>query len=199
MEHLDNEIGALLKLLDELGVDDNTLVMFSSDNGAHKEGGHDPLFWNSSGNLRGHKRDMHEGGIRVPMLARWPGMIAPGTTTAHLSGFQDLLPTVCELTGQPVPPQNTGISFVPTLRGNMAKQKTHDYLYFEFCKGANQVIASQAVRAGDWKAFRAAGKPMEIFNLKADPFEKNDLAAQRPELVRKMEAIIKEAHVPLTQ
>ncbi len=197
MEHLDNEIGALLKLLDELGVDNNTLVMFSSDNGAHKEGGHDPSFWNSSGNLRGHKRDMHEGGIRAPMLARWPGVIAPGSTTAHLSGFQDLLPTVCELTGQPVPPQNTGISFAPTLRGEAGKQRAHEYLYFEFCKGPKQVTASQAVRMGNWKAFRAAGKPMEIFDLKADPFEKNDLAARQPELVLKMKAIIKKARVPL--
>jgi arylsulfatase A-like enzyme len=197
MEHLDNEIGALLKLLDELGVDNNTLVMFSSDNGAHKEGGHDPSFWNSSGNLRGHKRDMHEGGIRAPMLARWPGVIAPGSTTAHLSGFQDLLPTVCELTGQPVPPQNTGISFAPTLRGEAGKQRAHEYLYFEFCKGPKQVIASQAVRMGNWKAFRAAGKPMEIFDLKADPFEKNDLAARQPELVLKMKAIIKKARVSL--
>jgi len=197
MEHLDNEIGALLKLLDELGVDNNTLVMFSSDNGAHKEGGHDPSFWNSSGNLRGHKRDMHEGGIRAPMLARWPGVIAPGSTTAHLSGFQDLLPTVCELTGQPVPPQNTGISFASTLRGEAGKQRAHEYLYFEFCKGPKQVTASQAVRMGNWKAFRAAGKPMEIFDLKADPFEKNDLAARQPELVLKMKAIIKKARVPL--
>jgi len=197
MEHLDNEIGALLKLLDELSVDNNTLVMFSSDNGAHKEGGHDPSFWNSSGNLRGHKRDMHEGGIRAPMLARWPGVITPGTTTAHISGFQDILPTVCELTGQPVPPQNTGISFVPTLRGEAGKQRAHEYLYFEFCKGPKQVIVSQAVRMGNWKAFRAAGKPMEIFDLNADPFEKKDLASKRPELVQKMKAIIKQARVPL--
>ena len=197
MEHLDNEIGALLKLLDELAVDNNTLVMFSSDNGAHKEGGHDPSFWNSSGNLRGHKRDMHEGGIRAPMLARWPGVITPGTTTAHISGFQDILPTVCKLTGQPVPPQNTGISFVPTLRGEAGKQRAHEYLYFEFCKGPKQVIVSQAVRMGNWKAFRAAGKPMEIFDLNADPFEKKDLASQRPELVQKMKAIIKQARVPL--
>ena len=140
---------------------------------------------------------MHEGGIRAPMLARWPGVIAPGSTTAHISGFQDILPTVCELVGQPVPPQNTGISFVPTLRGQGAKQRPHEYLYFEFCKGAKQVIVSQAVRLGDWKAFRAAGKPMEVFNLKADPFEKENLAAKRPELVRKFEGIIKEAHVPL--
>ena len=195
MEHLDNEVGAILTLLQELKVDENTLVMFASDNGAHKEGGHNPDFWNSSGSLRGHKRDMHEGGIRTPMLVRWPGVIAQGTTTAHISGFQDVLPTICELIGQPVPSQNDGISFLPTLRGE--KQKPHKYLYFEFCKGPKQKIFSQAVRMGNWKAYRQAGKPLELFNLAQDPFEKRDLAGSKPDLVAKMEAVIKEAHRPL--
>jgi len=198
MEHLDNEVGAILTLLEELKVDENTLVMFTSDNGAHKEGGHDPNFWNSTGNLRGHKRDMHEGGIRAPMLARWPGVIAPGKATAHMSGFQDVLPTVCELVGQPVPKQNDGISFAPTLRGEAEKQQTHDYLYFEFCKGLKQKIFSQAVRMGDWKAYRQAGEPLELFNLAKDPSEKRDLAESKPDLVAKMEAVIKEAHQPLS-
>jgi len=195
MEHLDNEVGAILALLKELKVDENTLVMFASDNGAHKEGGHNPDFWNSSGSLRGHKRDMHEGGIRTPMLARWPGVIAKGTTTAHISGFQDVLPTICELIGQPVPSQNDGISFLPTLRGE--KQKPHKYLYFEFCKGPKQKIFSQAVRMGNWKAYRQAGKPLELFNLAEDPYEKRDLAEVKPDLVAKMKAVIKEAHQPL--
>ena len=196
MEHLDNEVGAILALLQELKVDENTLVMFASDNGAHKEGGHNPDFWNSSGSLRGHKRDMHEGGIRTPMLARWPGVIAQGTTTAHISGFQDVLPTICELIGQPVPRQNDGISFLPTLRGDRA-QKPHKYLYFEFCKGPKQKIFSQAVRMGNWKAYRQAGKPLELFNLAEDPYEKRDLAEVKPDLVAKMKAVIKEAHQPL--
>ncbi len=198
MEHLDNEVGAILTLLEELKVDENTLVMFTSDNGAHKEGGHNPGFWNSTGSLRGHKRDMHEGGIRAPMLARWPGVIAPGKVTDHISGFQDVLPTVCELVGQPVPKQNDGISFVPTLRGEAEKQQTHDYLYFEFCKGLKQKIFSQAIRMGDWKAYRQAGKPLELFNLAEDPFEKRDLAESKPDLVAKMEAVIKEARQPLS-
>ena len=160
--------------------------------------GHDPNFWNSTGNLRGHKRDMHEGGIRAPMLARWPGVIAPGKATAHISGFQDVLPTVCELVGQPVPKQNDGISFAPTLRGEAEKQQTHDYLYFEFCKGLKQKIFSQAVRMGDWKAYRQAGEPLELFNLAKDPSEKRDLAESKPDLAAKMEAVIKEAHQPLS-
>ncbi|MCP4171913.1 MAG: arylsulfatase [Fuerstiella sp.] len=197
MENLDNEIGEILALLKSLDIDDNTLVMFSSDNGAHKEGGHDPAFWNSTGGLRGHKRDMHEGGIRAPMLARWPGIIKPGQTTDHLSSFQDVLPTMAELIGQPVPKQNDGISFLTTLRGEAGNQQTHDYLYWEFCKGPEQKVFSQAVRQGHWKAYRENGKATEIFNLEDDPFETIDLARSMPDMVLKMEAIIAAAHTPL--
>ena len=197
MENLDNEIGEVLHLLDELGIDDNTLIMFSSDNGAHKEGGHDPKFWNSTGNLRGHKRDMHEGGIRAPMLARWPGVIKPGSTTGHLSSFQDVLPTIAELLNQPVPKQVDGISFLPTLLGKTDQQKNHEYLYWEFCKGTNQKIYSQAVRINDWKAYLQTGKKMELFDLKADPFEMNNIATSHPGVIEQMEAAIKDAHIPL--
>tara|TARA_B110000881_G_C18558481_1_gene508365 strand:- start:200 stop:1627 length:1428 start_codon:yes stop_codon:yes gene_type:complete len=207
IENLDNQIGNILALLKKLGIDDNTLVIFTSDNGAHLEGGHDPKFWNSSGSLRGHKRDMHEGGIRTPMLARWPGVIAPGRTTDHISAFWDVLPTMCELIDLPVPDQSDGISFLPTLRGSGSRQEPHDHLYFEFCKGQNQSIFSQAVRKGKWKAYRnfqkaskghkAGMKPLEIYNLDADPFEKNNLANQMPELVKEMEAIIEKSHSPL--
>lgn len=197
MENLDNEVGNILTLLKTLDIDDNTLVMFSSDNGAHKEGGHDPTFWNSTGGLRGHKRDMHEGGIRTPMLARWPGVIKPGQTTDHLSSFQDVLPTIADLVGQPIPQQNDGISFLPTLRGGADDQQPHDYLYWEFCKGTTQKIFSQAVRQGKWKAYRQSGKPLEVFDLKDDPFETNDLAKSMPDMVQKMEAIMTAAHTPL--
>ena len=196
MENLDNQVGEILDTLKELGIDGNTLVMFTSDNGAHKEGGHDPEFWNSSGNLRGHKRDMHEGGIRAPMLARWPGTIAPGTTTDLLSGFQDILPTVCELTGQPVPEQNDGISFVATLKGDPEAQKKHDYLYFEFWKGRDTYF-SRAVRAGDWKAYQEGKKPLELYNLADDPYEINDLAATLPDEVTAMKQRMADAHTPL--
>lgn len=197
MENLDNEIGEVLNLVNELGIDDNTLIIFSSDNGAHKEGGHDPKFWNSTGNLRGHKRDMHEGGIRAPMLARWPGVIKPGSTTGHLSSFQDVLPTVAELLNQPVPKQVDGISFLPTLMGNTDQQKKHKYLYWEFCKGSNQQIYSQAVRMNDWKAYLQVNKKMELFDLNTDPFETKDIASSHPEIIKQMEAAIKESHVPL--
>lgn len=197
MENLDNEVGELLMLLKKLNIDENTLVMFSSDNGAHKEGGHDPDFWNSTGGLRGHKRDMHEGGIRTPMLARWPGKISPGQVTDHLSCFQDVLPTVAELVGQPSPKQVDGISFLPTLLGQSDKQATHEYLYWEFTKDAKQSIFSQAVRMNKWKAYREKSKALELYNLDDDPFETTDLADSRPEMVSNMEAIMKNAHSPL--
>ena len=196
MENLDNQIGLILDMLKEMGIDDNTLVMFSSDNGAHKEGGHDPNFWNSTGSLRGHKRDMHEGGIRTPMLARWPGTIEAGTTTNHLSCFQDILPTVAEIVGQPAPEDIDGVSFLATLTGE-GKQPAHEYLYWEFCKGENQDIFSQAVRQGKWKAYVQVKKPIELYDLEKDPFEENDLAASMPEKVEEMKKIIADAHVPL--
>jgi len=172
-------------------------VMFSSDNGAHKEGGHDPAFWNSTGGLRGHKRDMHEGGIRTPLLARWPGVISPGQSSDHISGFQDVLPTMCEILKQPIPDQNDGISFLPTLRGNTSGQKKHDYLYFEFCKGQKQKLFSQAVRQGNWKAYREAGKAMQIFQLNKDPGEQDNLASKMPDKVAEMVGIMRAAHTDL--
>lgn len=178
MEHLDNEVGRILELLSELKISDNTIVIFASDNGPHVEGGHDPKFWNSSGGLRGHKRKIYEGGIRSPLLARWPGKIPPGTTSHHLSGFHDVLPTVTDLTAQAVPEQNTGISFLPTLLGKAEEQKKHEYIYIEFRMGDKQVLDSQALRFGDWKVFRKAGHPMELYKLDEDPAEQRDLAGQ---------------------
>ncbi len=207
IENLDNQVGDILALLKKLGIDDNTLVIFTSDNGAHREGGHDPDFWNSTGSLRGMKRDMHEGGIRTPMLARWPSVISPGSTSDHISAFWDVLPTMCEIVGQDVPAKSDGISFLPTLSGQASAQKAHDHLYFEFCKGAKQYIFSQAVRKGKWKAYRELQKarkgeksfmkPLEIYKLDEDPFEKNDLAKSNPEVVKKMMEIIKKSHTPL--
>jgi arylsulfatase A-like enzyme len=196
MENLDNQVGHILDILKEMGIDEHTLVMFSSDNGAHKEGGHDPNFWNSTGSLRGHKRDMHEGGIRTPMLARWPGSIQAGTTTDHLSCFQDILPTAAEIVGQPAPEGIDGVSFLATLTGK-GKQPAHDYLYWEFCKGENQDIFSQAVRQGQWKAYVQAKKPIELYDLEKDPYEENDLAASMPERVNEIKKIIADAHHPL--
>lgn len=145
---LDRDLGRILKLLKDLGLDEDTLVIFTSDNGPHAEGGGDPTFFNSSGPFKGIKRALYEGGIRVPMAARWPGTIAPGRTTDHISAFWDFLPTCCDLTGQPVPDGVDGISFLPTLLSRT--QPTHDYLYWEFYEENGK----QAVRLGNWKMVR---------------------------------------------
>ena len=199
MENLDNQVGEILDLLVDLGIDENTIVLFTSDNGPHREGGHDPVFWNSSGGLRGHKRDMHEGGIRAPLLARWPGTIQAGTVSDHISSFQDFVPTVAELLTQPVPRETDGISMLPTLQGRPLAQTAHPFLYWEFTKGAEQRLFSQAVRAGEWKAYGEVGKPLALYNLNSDPFEERDLAVERPEVVRLMELRMAAASRPLAE
>jgi arylsulfatase A-like enzyme len=201
MENLDNQVGELLALLNELGVDDNTLVIFVSDNGAHREGGHDPLFWDSNGPLRGIKRDLYEGGIRTPLLARWSGTIKPGSSSNHISAFWDFLPTAAELIGQPIPEQVDGLSFLPALTGNSTEQKRHGYLYWEFTKGPAQAINKTALRQGDWKAVqvyrRGKQQPMELFNLKDDLGEENNLVTQHPEIAERLEGLMRKAHHPL--
>ncbi len=203
MECLDNEVGRILDLLRESGVDDNTIIMFASDNGSHLEGGHDPEFWDSNGPFRGHKRDVYEGGIHTPFFVRWPAKINPGSTSDHISAFQDVLPTMAEITGQEIPQQVRGISFLPTLLGDQEAQKRHEYLYFEFTLGQEQRVVSQAVRIGDWKALRTVWRksreeqqmpasewPVELYNLKEDIGEENNVAADHPELVAKVKDII---------
>jgi len=197
MENLDNQVGELLSMLKELGIDENTLVMFASDNGAHLEGGHDPRFWDSNGPLRGHKRDFYDGGIRTPFLVRWPGKIEAGTPSGHISAFWDILPTMADLTGQPVPKQSDGISFVPALLGRAGDQQKHEYLYWEdsTVRGG---IRKRALRQGDWKVVQKYRKrepaPAELFNLKEDLGEEHDVAAKHPEIVLRLERLMSEAH-----
>ena len=204
MENLDNQVGELLALLKELGIDENTLVTFASDNGAHREGGHDPNFWDSNGPLRGIKRDLYDGGIRSPFLARWPGTIKAGSLSPHISAFWDVLPTMAELTGQPVPEQVDGLSFLPTLMGQLERQKQHEYLYWEHPQTKNR---DQAVRMGKWKGVyrgrRRRGEKseppckLELYNLEEDLGEQRDVAAQHPEMVEMITKIMREAHTPL--
>jgi len=190
---MDGDVGKLFALIKKLGIDDNTLVMFTSDNGPHHEGGNDPNFNNSSGPLRGTKRDLYEGGIRVPMIARWPGKVKPRSTNNHISAFWDVLPTCAELAGAKAPDKIDGISFAPTLLGNNDKQKQHEVLYWEFPAARG---TKQAVRMGDWKAFRFYHGPMELYNLKDDLGEKNNLAAKYPDIVKKAEQYMKASNTP---
>ncbi|MBD3267579.1 sulfatase-like hydrolase/transferase, partial [bacterium] len=188
---MDRDIGTIFKKLKELGIDENTLVLFSSDNGPHKEGMGDPLFFNSAGKVRGMKRDLYEGGIRVPMIARWPGKIKPGTTSALPSAFWDFLPTACDVAGIENPQNIDGISYLPAMLGKTNKK--HDVLYWEFPSQGGK----QALRWGDWKAVRLhLGKrpngPLELYNLKTDPREKNNVAALHPDIVKKMETMMRE-------
>jgi arylsulfatase A-like enzyme len=194
---MDRDIGRLFAKLKELGIDKNTLVLFSSDNGPHKEGGADPAFFESWGPLRGYKRDLYEGGIRVPMIARWPGKIEAGSVTNHVSAFWDLLPTCTELAGIETPENIDGISYLPTLLGKPKKQKQHEYLYWEFHEQGKK----QAVRMGDWKAVRLnvaknPDGPIELYNLKDDLGEKHNIADQHPEIAAKIAKYMKEARTP---
>ena len=200
METLDGDVGRLLALLKQLGIDDNTILLFASDNGSHLEGGHDPKFWDSNGPFKGHKRDLYEGGIRSPFLVRWPARTAPGSISAHPGALWDVLPTMAELTGQPVPEQVNGLSFLPTLIGKSDDQKQPDYLYWEHPQSKAH---DWAVRAGPWKGvFRGHQKgsktkstpQLEIYNLDTDPGETTDVASTNPDIVQRILKIRELAH-----
>jgi arylsulfatase A-like enzyme len=185
----DRDVGRVMQKLKDLGIDDRTLVIFSSDNGANPEF-IEPL--GSTGGLRGHKRMLYEGGTRAPFIVRWPGKIQPGTTSDLLTTFVDFLPTAAELSGVPAPKGIDGHSIVPTLLGK-GQQTRHESLYFEIYEPYFQ----QAVRMGDWKGYRLGTKaPLELYDLKADPVEKQNIAAAHPDIVRKIEGIMKAEHSP---
>jgi len=176
---LDRDIGRILEKLKALGLDNNTLVLFSSDNGPHKEGGHDPNFFHSSGPLRGTKRDLTDGGIRVPFIVRWPGAVPAGRVNNHPFAFWDMMPTLAEAIGAQAPSGIDGISMYPALLGKPAK--AHDYLYWEFHEGG----FSQAIRAGDWKLIKSK-RMTTLFNLKDDINESKDLSTANPEVLQRL-------------
>lgn len=178
---MDADLGRLMALLKETGKDKNTLITFSSDNGPHREGGHDPNFFDSNGPLRGIKRDLYEGGIRVPFIAHWPGKIKPGVSDQPIA-FWDMLPTLAEVVGQQAPAGTDGISFLPTLLGR-GVQKQHEYFYWEF----HERGFAQAVRMGQWKAVRLSGKAqVELYDLSSDVGETKDVAAANPAIAKKL-------------
>ena len=190
---MDRDVGRLLARLRELGLARNTVVFFTSDNGPHREGGNNPDFNDSNGPLRGIKRDLYEGGIRVPAIAWSPGRIRPGQVSDLVWYFGDFLPTAVELAGGRPPSGLDGISIVPTLLGRQGRQKIHPYLYWEFYERGG----AQAVRMGNWKAVsKPWGGPLELYNLRDDLGEQRNLAAERPDLVKRMRAVMNEAHQP---
>ncbi len=198
MTKLDDDVGRLLALLVELGLDDDTIVMLSSDNGPHGEGGHDPKFWDSNGPLRGKKRDLYDGGIRVPLLARWPGRIAPGTVSEHISAHWDMLPTWCEIAGVAVPDELAvdGISMVPELTGE-GVQRAHGYLYWEFYEGSGK----RALRLGQWKVVQNGlheheDPPIELYDITRDPGEATDVAGEHPDVIARARKLFAAATTP---
>jgi len=189
---LDSDVGKVLNLLKELGLEENTLVIFSSDNGPHREGGHDPDFFDSNGPLRGIKRDLFEGGIRVPTIIRWPGQAPAGQVRDDILGFVDVLPTLAEVVGQPLPSGLDGRSFLPAILGKELPER--EYLYWEFYEAG----FSQAVRIGRWKAIRLRlpDAPIQVYDLETDLGETTNVAGAHPEIVARARALFAECHVP---
>lgn len=189
---MDAGIGRLLARLKQLGLDERTVVMFSSDNGHHKEGGNDPEVFDANGPLRGMKRDLYEGGIRVPMIVRWPGRARAGVVSEHIGAFWDFLPTAAEIAGIKPPADTDGISFLPALQGR--EQKAHEYLYWEFYEQGGK----QAVRMGDWKGVRLnvgrdANGPIELYNLRDDIGETANVADKHPDVCARIATAMKSA------
>ncbi len=193
---LDKQVGEVLDKLKELGLDKNTIVIFSSDNGPHQEGGADPDYFDSNGPLRGYKRDLYEGGIREPMIAWWPGKIQANTKTDLVSAFWDVMPTLADLAGIKAPEKIDGISFLPTLLGNEGQQR-HDFLYWEFHEKGGR----KAIRRGNWKlvqydVFKSETTTTELYDLSKDVGEDNNLAEQNPRIVKELLQLMTGAHTP---
>lgn len=189
--YLDAQVGIILQRIKELGLDENTIILFSSDNGATFNGGVDARFFNSVQGLRGLKMDLYEGGIRMPFIARWPGKIKAGSISTHVSAQYDFFATVAELTHQKA--ATDGLSFLPELLGK--KQPQHDYLYFEYPEKGGQL----AIRMGKWKAVKTNLRKnpkasWQLFDLSKDEKETTDVATQYPALLKRFDAIVKKEH-----
>ncbi len=199
IELIDGMVGEVVSKLQETGIDEKTLVVFTSDNGPHQEGGHKADFFDSNGPLRGKKRDLYEGGIRMPMLARWPGKIGAGSSTDHISAFWDVLPTFCDLAQTSTPKGIDGKSFLPTLLGQ-AGQEAHEYLYWEFYEAGGK----QAIRKGDWKLVKLNLKDpekvveTELYQMTTDSSEIRNVAGKHLGKVEELEALLQEAHTPFS-
>ncbi len=185
ISRMDADVGRLVDKLKARGIDEHTLVVFTSDNGPHREGGNDPEFNDSNGVLRGFKRDLYEGGIRVPAILRWPGVVTPGEVSDHVVAFWDLLPTLAELAGVSAPEGIDGVSIASILLGKGTPEEP-PYRYWEYQE-------KRAVRLGDWKGVKIGDAPWELYDLAADVSETTDLAADRPDVVARIEEAAREA------
>lgn len=195
VSRLDRDVGRIVDRLDELGLGDNTLVIFTSDNGPTPAGGADPNFFDGNGPLRGIKFSLYEGGIRVPMIARWPGRVAEGTTSNHISAHWDMLPTFAQLAEVDTPP-NDGISMCSTLLDD-GYQPKHDMLYWEYYQRG----IARAARMGNWKAIQNGvvgnkASAMELYDLSVDPGESDDVAAANPSVIAEFKAKMQAVHTP---
>lgn len=196
---LDKQVGEIMDKLKKLGLDKNTIVLFSSDNGPHQEGGGDPDYFDSNGPLKGFKRDLYEGGIREPMIVRWPDKISAGTKTNLISAFWDVMPTLSDVAGIKTPEKIDGISFLPTLLGK-GNQKQHDYLYWEF----HELGGRKGIRKGDWKLVKYNIKnpklaKVELYNLSNDIGEKNNVAASNSKIVKELSILMESARTESDQ
>jgi arylsulfatase A len=194
MTKLDEDVGQVVKLVKELGIDDNTIILLTSDNGPHLEGGHDPRLFNSNGPLRGFKRDLYEGGVRVPLIVRWPGKVKAKSKSDLASAHWDMFPTFCELAGIDAP-KSDGLSIVGELLGK--QQPKHDYLYWEFYSQGGK----RAARFGNWKAVQLnvhknQNGPIEIYDLASDIGETKNIADQHAKQVERAKRIFADAHTP---
>lgn len=189
VSRLDKDVGRVLDKLKALGFDENTLVIFTSDNG-HEYDNLKEEFFNSNGEFRGKKRDLYDGGIRMPFVARWPKTIKAGTTTNHVSAFWDFLPTACDIAGVQPTAKINGISYLPALTNTKTKQNKHDYLYWEFNEKQGPI---QALLKDDWKLVYFVNQRYELYNLKNDPSELNEISNQHPEILKQLKGTLKTA------
>lgn len=193
---LDKYVGEIMSEVKARGIADNTIIIFTSDNGAHKEGGHDPDFFDSNLGFRGYKRDLYEGGVRTPMIVSWPGTVRAGSKSEYVGAFWDLMPTFNEVAGFTTDAYTDGISFAPELRSK--KQPIHDFLYWEFHEAGGR----QAVRMDQWKAVRQnviedVSAPIELYDIKNDPGETKNVARKFPNIVSTMRTVMEQQHVEI--
>jgi len=195
VHRLDADVGKIAATVANLGIDQDTLILFASDNGPHREGGNNPEFFDSNGPLRGIKRDLYDGGIRTPFIARWPGTIQRGKVSDAVCAFWDFLPTAAELAGVKPPSGIDGISIVPALKGQPLAKR--EYLYWEF----HERGFSQAVRLDDWKGVRIGSRrnPIELYDIVKDPGESNNVASAHPDVVKRISAIMMSARTDSLQ